>query len=183
MRAPAVVGGKVFVTSDEPMLHCIDANSGEQLWEAPHVKQFAAASAKRVYGVDELGALVMLDISNGSLLGRMPTNSATHALVNDQTDRLYLVSKDGVVQCFREIGSKEPVYHQPKAEAKAAAPPEGQPTGTTASPPATATPPMTEEDAEDAPADDAAAESEEDGAAPAGEEAMDDEDPFSSIEE
>jgi hypothetical protein len=46
----------------------------------------------------------------------MPAEQATHALVNDQTDRLYLVSSDGIVQCLHERGAQEPVYYQPKME-------------------------------------------------------------------
>lgn len=113
-RAPAVVGNRVFVTSEEPMLHCIDAKTGDGLWETPHVSQFAAANDERVYGVDDLGALVVLDAATGALLGRLPTATEMNALVNDQTDRVYLVSNDGVVQCFHEIGAEKPTYHQPK---------------------------------------------------------------------
>ncbi len=116
-RSPAVVGEKVYVTSNEPTLHCVDAKTGEQLWEASHVAQFAAASDKRVYGVDELGALLVIDATNGKILGRIPTDPSTNALVNDQTDWIYLVSQDGVVQCLHEIGEAQPMRHQPKPEA------------------------------------------------------------------
>jgi hypothetical protein len=125
-RTPAVVGNKVFVTSDEPMLHCVDAEKGTELWEVPHISQFAAASANRVYGVDDLGALVVMDSTTGATLGRIPTDGSTDALVNDQTDRVYLVSSEGVVQCLREIGSKQPMYHRPKVEPEAPAAPAGE---------------------------------------------------------
>jgi outer membrane protein assembly factor BamB len=130
-RSPAPVGGKVFVTSEEPALHCIDAKRGTQLWEVPKITQFAALSKDRVYGVDELGGLVALDAKTGALLGRMATDISTHALVNDQTDRVYLVSTDGVVECLHEIGAEETLYHNPPptgplqpADAEAAAPAE-----------------------------------------------------------
>jgi len=180
-RAPAVVGDKVFVTSDEPMLHCIDAKRGTELWEAPHVSQFAAASAKRVYGVDDLGALVVLDAANGAVLGRMPTDSSTNALVNDQTDRVYLVSKDGVVQCFHEIGAKEPMHHRPKVE-PAAPTSEGQPAETgAATQPDQA--PEDEADAEDAADADAEPVEEMDEAEETEEPAEEEDDPFSGIDE
>jgi outer membrane protein assembly factor BamB len=115
-RAPAVVGERVFVTSQQPALHCIDSTSGLSKWEAPKITQFAAASRNRVYGVGELGALVVLDAATGALTARMPTDGTIKALVNDQTDRLYLVSDDGAVQCLREIGAKEPLYHRPPAD-------------------------------------------------------------------
>ena len=115
MRAPAAVEDRVFVTSDEPALHCIDATKGTALWEAPNITQFAALSGERVYGVNELGQLVALDAATGMLLGRMATDLATNALVNDQTDRIYLVSQDGLIQCLHELGAEKPLYHKPLA--------------------------------------------------------------------
>ncbi|MEX0610745.1 MAG: PQQ-binding-like beta-propeller repeat protein [Pirellulales bacterium] len=114
-RAPAALKELVFVTSEEPMLHCVDALHGAALWEAPKIAQFAALSRDRVYGVDDLGGLVVLDAKTGALLGRMPTDITTNALVNDQTDRIYLISADGMVQCLHEAGAKEPLYHKPVA--------------------------------------------------------------------
>jgi outer membrane protein assembly factor BamB len=113
-RAPAAVGGRVFVTTDEPMLHAIDAKTGARLWEVPNITQFAAASKTRVYCVDNLGAMVVVDAATGAFVGRIYRDTNTRALVNDQTDRIYLVSDDGLVQCYHELGAKEPTYHQPK---------------------------------------------------------------------
>ena len=113
MRAPAAVEDRVFVTSEEPALHCIDATKGTALWEAPNITQFAALSRERVYGVDELGRLVALDAATGALLGRMATDVATNTLVNDKTDRIYLVSEDGLVQCLHELDADEPLDHKP----------------------------------------------------------------------
>ncbi len=114
MRAPAAVGDHVFVTSNEPALHCVDATTGSGLWIAPHVAQFAAASKDRVYGVDDLGAFVVLNAATGTVLARTASDHALNALVNDQTDRIYLIAKDGMVQCFHEVGAKTPLYHNPK---------------------------------------------------------------------
>jgi hypothetical protein len=112
-RAPAAVGDRVYVTTEEPVLHCIDAKTGGALWVAPMVTQFAAASGQRVYGIDDLRALVVLDAKTGALLHRMPTDGTAGALVNDQTDWLYLVSNSGLIQCLHEIGAKNPLYHNP----------------------------------------------------------------------
>jgi outer membrane protein assembly factor BamB len=134
-RAPAAIDNRVFVTSEEPVLHCIDAERGIGVWEAPNVSQFAAVTRSRVYGVDDLGALVVLDAASGAFLARMPADQATRALVNDQTDRIYLVSSDGIVQCLRERGAEKPIYYQPTIEP---APPtesaEGQPPAATQPP-------------------------------------------------
>jgi outer membrane protein assembly factor BamB len=132
-RSVAAVGDKAFVTSEEPALHCIDINTGSAIWQAPHVLQFAAASKTRVYGVDDLGGLVVLDAEKGSVLGRIATDHPIHSLVNDQTDRVYLISRDGMIECLREIDAKEPLYHAPKE-------PEKKPDAATAQPPTTKPP-------------------------------------------
>jgi outer membrane protein assembly factor BamB len=134
-RAAAPVGKRVFVTSEEPALHCIDAATGNMLWESPHVSQFSAASKERVYGVDDLGALVVLDGAKGTLLGRLATDHAINTLVNDQTDRIYLVSEEGVIECLHELGATEPLEHNPKPAV------EKEPVAGEKQAPATAAPP------------------------------------------
>jgi outer membrane protein assembly factor BamB len=113
IRAPAAVSNVVYVTTEQPALHAVSAETGSALWEAPNITQFAAASRTRVYGIDDLRALVVLDGKTGAVLDRMPTDGTANALVNDQTDRLYLLSEGGLVQCLHEIGTKEPLYHNP----------------------------------------------------------------------
>src|SRR4051794_25344371 len=114
MRAPAAVGDRVFVTSSEPALHCVDATSGNGIWESPHVVQFAAISKDHVYGVDDLEAFVVLNAANGATLARIASDQPIHTLVNDQTDRVYLVSDDGMVECLHEMSLKAPIRHLPK---------------------------------------------------------------------
>jgi outer membrane protein assembly factor BamB len=114
IRAPAGVGDRVFVTSGEPALHCINSTSGTGLWEAPNIVQFAAATKDRVYGVSDIGAFVVLNSANGTTLGRAMGAHPIHTLVNDQTDWIYLISENGIVECFHEFGSTAPVYHNPK---------------------------------------------------------------------
>jgi outer membrane protein assembly factor BamB len=134
-RAAAGVGDRVFVTSGEPALHCLNATSGIGVWEAPHVKQFAATSKDRVYAVNDLGEFVVLNAATGATLAKIRSDRPIHALVNDQTDRIYLVSAEGMVECLHEINLKEPIYHNPKpAPAKV----EAKPAGTSAPPSAKA---------------------------------------------
>jgi hypothetical protein len=134
-RAAAGVGDRVFVTSGEPALHCINATSGAGIWEAPHIAQFAATSKDRVYGVNDLGEFVVLNAATGATLARLRSDRPLQALVNDQTDRVYLVSDDGIVECLYEVGMTKPMYHAPKP-----VPPKetATPTGTPTPPPAKA---------------------------------------------
>jgi outer membrane protein assembly factor BamB len=150
LRTPAAVDERVFVTSEEPVLHCIDAMRGVSLWEVPNITQFAAASSSRVYCTDKFGALVSLDATTGAVSGRMPTGISMNALVNDQTDRVYLVSDDGMVQCLHELGAEKPHYHQPKVSPTEPAAEQTAPTSDITQPPAVeATEPAEEEPAEE----------------------------------
>jgi outer membrane protein assembly factor BamB len=152
-RAPAVVGDRVFVSSEEPMLHCIDATSGAEIWSASGVNQFAAASKTRVYGVDDLGALVVLDAATGAPLGRIFRDTDTRALVNDQTDRIYLVSEDGLVQCYHELDARQPMYHRPKPAPPAPPATEAAPATTSEATPVDTTQPQPPVEEEAEPAD------------------------------
>lgn len=124
-RAPAVVGDRVYVTSEQPALHCVDAVKGYGLWETEGVAQFAAASDKYVYGIGPFGTIYVLDLATGVPVGRIDTGGTCRALVNQETDRLYLITDDGIVQCLHEVGRSEPLYHAtPAATEKPAAAPE-----------------------------------------------------------
>lgn len=115
---PAIVADYVFVTSEKPALHCIDLKTGRVRWIAPNVLNFAAVSKTRVFGLDRSGSLVALDRESGSLLHRIPLGGPTMAVVNDQSDRIFLISPTGLVQCLYEIGAEKPTYyvHMPAEE-------------------------------------------------------------------
>jgi outer membrane protein assembly factor BamB len=149
-RSPAAVGGRVFVTTQRPALFAIDLVTGQPLWQAPKITQFAAASAERVYALDNLNALVALDAASGAVLNRMPSDGRSTALVNDQTDRLYLVTSDGKVQCLHEIGLVTPLVHTPPPAVAPADSTPRAPVESTPAPPVT--PPLRDDDPFGAPA-------------------------------
>jgi outer membrane protein assembly factor BamB len=139
-RAAAPAGKRVFVTSVEPALHCIDAVRGDRLWEAPNMKQFAAASNTRVYGVDDLGAFVALDGANGNVVARIAADHPIRSLVNNQTDRVYLVSDEGVVECLHEINAKTPLRHDAESAEDTTKPGAAAKTPASTAPPAATAP-------------------------------------------
>jgi outer membrane protein assembly factor BamB len=140
--SPAIVGKQAYVASFEPALHALNAETGTPLWTAPGVSHFAAQGQKRVYASDRLGNLLILDAGTGNPLGRMEVGDGLSTLVNDQTDRIFLVSDRGLVQCLHEIGAKEPTVHRPPAAPPAATP------SPTAEPPADVEAPLADEAAE-----------------------------------
>jgi outer membrane protein assembly factor BamB len=112
-RAPAAVGDRVYVASERPTLHCVDAATGIEQWEAAGISQFAAAGKSHIYGIDQYGALTEADATTGAVNGHIQTGETMTALVNDQTDRVYLITGHGLVQCLHEIGAKDPLQYGP----------------------------------------------------------------------
>jgi len=119
----AVIDKRVYVTPRGAGLHVLDVDTGEVLWKYPHAKRFVAASDKRVYASDKLGQLIMLDRQTGRLLDVWDTHRFDFLAYNDQTDRVYLVSRRGLVVCVREAAREKPLVHErltPQAEDVAA---------------------------------------------------------------
>lgn len=126
--SPAIVGQQAYVASSEPAIHAINSETGAHLWDALGVAHFAAQGKKNVYGADVFGNLVALDPNSGAILHRMSTPPDSESLVNDQSDRIFLVNDRGLVQCLREIGAVEPtLYQQPPPPAAEGAEPAATP--------------------------------------------------------
>ncbi len=111
--SPVAIEDKVFVTCELSGMICIDAKTAEQVWVSPRIAQFLAASPTRVYTCDKLGRLVVLDLKTGSRVGMMPLDEISIRLTNPRSDRVYLGSSNGVVQCLHEVALKSPVLHNP----------------------------------------------------------------------
>lgn len=112
---PAIVGNKAFVASEGPSLHAVNAMTGQPLWTVEGAKQFAALGSNHTYGMDRYGTLVVVDNESGSIAGRLHTGEGNSAVVNDKSDRIYLINDRGLVQCLHEIGADQPNWHRVKA--------------------------------------------------------------------
>jgi outer membrane protein assembly factor BamB len=183
VSSPAIVGDHAYVASLEPTLHAIDAATGRGLWRAPGISHFAAQGKDRVYASDKYGNIFVLDVKTGQPLGRLDASEDSTTLVNDQSDRIFLVNDRGLVQCLREIGAEQPTMYrapeptdgEPAEGAEPATPPvEAEPSAEASEEADEETSPFEEE----APADEAADEPIEEPADEPVDEAMDEENPF-----
>lgn len=118
---PVVVGANLYVAAQLGGMFCLDAKTGIQRWAAPMVTQFVAAGPDRLYVVDKLQRLVMLDARTGSRLDAVDVRLFPFRLVNAQTDRIYLAGQQGLIQCLRDPRQVEPLVYlveQKRAEKK-----------------------------------------------------------------
>jgi outer membrane protein assembly factor BamB len=101
----------IFAATQPGGMYCLNAAKGGQVWWAPQVVQFVAASKNRVYATDKVGLLHVLDARNGSRLDTIASYGLPLKLTNTETDRIYLASETGLIQCLRESGLSQPVHH------------------------------------------------------------------------
>ena len=111
IESPAVIGDRVYVTAQLGGMYCLEAKTGKNLWFAPDMVQFVAASKARVYATDRIGRLAVLDARSGAPLDAIATQNIPIKLLNTQTDRVYLADDRGLIQCLREIEQSEPIVH------------------------------------------------------------------------
>lgn len=124
---PVVIGDAVYVIPEVGGMYQLSALNGSQNWWAAGVRRFVAASATKVYAADTWGRTLVLDAKTGAYLDSLPTEQLNFKVVNFQTDRLYLGTDTGLLQCLREQQQVTPLMHQApgaKKEVKPATQPE-----------------------------------------------------------
>jgi hypothetical protein len=111
-RAPFVTGDKVLLTSGYGSLHCLSAENGTPTWARPatDVDQVFAHVGEQLVGRDRQHHLVLVDEATGSVNGRFNSIFVEKVVVNQDTDRCYLVSKGGMVQCLRPSETELPLF-------------------------------------------------------------------------
>jgi outer membrane protein assembly factor BamB len=123
-----VVGLRVYVPTQTEGMYCLDAKTGQEVWWAPNVRRFIAASRDRVYTADKIGRMIVLNAATGARVDTLDLVHLPIQMTNDRTDRIYVASPTGLIQCLHEIGLSEPVFHrqeivaQQKQAAEAKAP-------------------------------------------------------------
>ncbi len=130
----AVLGNRLYVSTQPGGMYCLDSKTGSQQWWTPNVMQFVAAGKARVYATDKLDRLLVIDSETGARIDAVDVRPHPIRLMNMQTDRIFLASETGLIHCLHEIEQVEPLDHlqtlepvAPAAEADKAAAQPAQP--------------------------------------------------------
>ena len=119
-EAPFVKDNAVFVVSAGNRLYKIDNKTGRPAagWEKPLVgfTKFVSASADRIYMLDTVGQLTVLDPDSGARLGVVSGVNISGIIPNHVTDRLYVSTAQGLIHCYREVGNPFPIYRADELE-------------------------------------------------------------------
>ena len=116
-ESPIVIRGAVLATtSDEGMFRAAAAD-GFQAWFNPAPRRFLAASRTKIYALDAFGRMVVLNAKSGATIDSFTMPEAALPVQNGQTDRVFLSSDIGLIQCLHEPELTEPQnYLPPKIE-------------------------------------------------------------------
>jgi outer membrane protein assembly factor BamB len=133
---PSILGDRLMISSRRGGLRCVLAEAravavkpgekntapreGAVLWHAPTAGRLLAGSEKRLYCLDELGRMSILRRSDGGYVDSMPLPGAQLVVLNDVTDRIYIATRHGAVQCLHEAGLVKPISHRKGPAPKAA---------------------------------------------------------------
>jgi hypothetical protein len=93
---------------------------GSVLWQAPSAGRLLAGSEKRLYCLDDLGRMSILRRSDGGYIDTMLLPAGQLAIHNDVTDRIYIGTRSGTIQCLHEAGIDKPLKHRRNTAVKAA---------------------------------------------------------------
>ena len=131
LQPAVVITDRIYLATQLGGMYCLDAQSGAEIWWTPQVLQFVAASGQRIYAADKLGRILVLNAKTGARVDAFRAEAFPVKLINSETDRIYLATETGLIQCLHELELPQPIRHgqrpaaQPKDAEKPAA--EAQP--------------------------------------------------------
>ncbi len=113
--SPVPIGDYLFVVSDTKQLYKLDSRTGLYApgWESPMegVDKFLGATHKSVFGLDSFNKLVVIDQESGRKTSQITVGDIALVLTNYESDRIYVASDEGLVQCVRDVSSPRPIFH------------------------------------------------------------------------
>ena len=110
-QTPVPTGESLYVITDKGNMFCLNQETGAEQWVSPQVGQFVAASKQRLYCLGATWKLAILDAKTGSRIATLNTDLLDLYYTNLRTDRIFVGSKTGVIQCLREAQMDWPLVH------------------------------------------------------------------------
>lgn len=107
-----VAGDQCFIPTYTGHFFCLNLKNGRALWSIRDIKQFVSATPSRLYALDMLGNLLVINRDNGQTIHTIPLSTGMGAVFNIESDRILLFGQDGLVQCLHESQLDEPLRYQ-----------------------------------------------------------------------
>lgn len=107
-----VCGENCFVPTFNGTFFCVDMKTGKEKWRIPRILQYITSGKSRLYAISMLNKLVVLNLADGRPIDSLPLDVGAKVLFNVESDRIFIVAPDGLIQCLHEVQSDEPVYYR-----------------------------------------------------------------------
>lgn len=110
---PLVAGEQLFIRSTYGNLFSVGIETGIMDWElpSPNVADLLGAFGNHIFITTLTGSLAVVDRETGRRIASYHQVRPHRLLVNKVTDRLYLVSASGEVQCLKPVDSDLPTFN------------------------------------------------------------------------
>ncbi|QDT12192.1 PQQ-binding-like beta-propeller repeat protein [Stieleria marina] len=117
-NSPMIAGDKVLLRSTYGNLYCLGTADGIMVWEdtVSNIDELLAVFDGKVFVRLLSGGLSVIDLESGKTISVTNDVLPTRLLANSQTNRLYLVSQTGAVQCLRPTGAVLPTFNESKSQ-------------------------------------------------------------------
>lgn len=112
LQGVVVVGEQVYAASGYGNLFSIDVTTGHMLWDnaSPNIDALIGVVGEYIYARSASGSLVVLDKATGKRVANFNGVQPTTIFPNTETDRLYMVSTGGTLQCLRPENAPLPTF-------------------------------------------------------------------------
>jgi len=118
-NSPAIFDSNLFLISVYGELYCLDAATGELRWQRSmrNAERVIGGTASTVLIKTRDGQLAAIDTAGGSPLAQFHAANIVGSLTNPLTDRSYLLTSSGTIQCLRPYDAELPTLSGPLAAA------------------------------------------------------------------
>lgn len=110
-----VVKNHVYACAQGGGMYCLETLRGREIWFAPGIAQFIAESNDYIYCLNKAREIEILDRKTGKTITSFEVIPFDFYIDNPESDRIYLVTKTGLVQCLHEMYLSDPLKHRPSA--------------------------------------------------------------------
>ena len=111
---PLIAGEQLLLRSAYGNLYSVDVETGMGNWNAPvtGVDELLGVVDGKVFARLRTGLMTVLELETGKRLESLQEIRPRYFLVNRFTNRLYLISDSGTVQCLRPVDSPLPAFNE-----------------------------------------------------------------------
>ena len=97
----------IYIPCMNGTLVCLNKETGIPQWTSPKIDSFIAASPHRLYFKNTRNELVGINPVDGAQTRLFKIDSRLQAYLNLENDRIYFVTKSGLIQCLHETTLEE----------------------------------------------------------------------------